>query len=209
MRVRTPVRRLLILGLVAVLAACGDRSDGTPEPSNTPSTDPVAEAPPPSAALANHERVAAVLSEGGRAILAAPERVTLHSIEPGIWREYGYGRNTEPTPLAHALAALKENKGVLGSLPVDDAGERESILEGVYAGFIEMGPEAACYDPRHALIYEKGDATVAVFICFACHYAVILEASTETGRYKAFQMVKGLKPRLNGLLTDAGIKLAK
>ena len=181
---------------VVFLAACGDI---------TPKGPPV---PNAGDLLARHVRVGAVISEEGRAILAKPERVTLHSIEPGTWREYGYGRNTEPTPLAHALAALGEKTGVLGTLQLKKASQREAVREALFAGFIEEGPEAACYDPRHALIYEKGDATVAVLICFECHYAVVLERTTEKGRYKAFQDPQGLKPRLNGLLGAAGIPLA-
>ena len=207
-----PMRTLVLL-LTLILTACGDQKPADPPTEQPPADAPPAEQPAPEPTrldeLAAHASVGAAFSEGARAILAAPDRVTLHSIEPGVWREYGYGRNTEPTPLVHALAAFREGKGVLGSLAVDAADDRTVILESTYAGFIEVGPEAACYDPRHALVYEQGEQTVIVFICFACHYAVVLEATTEKGRYTAFQDPEGLKKRLNAMLTDAGIALAK
>lgn len=206
--------RLFVLLLALALTACGDDKPSDP-PTEDPPTEVSTEEPPPATeptragGLAAHARVAAVLSDDARAVLGAPDRLTLHSIEPAEWREYGYGRRTDPTPLANALALLEEKKGVLGSLSLDDAKERAAILEATYAGFIETGPQAACYDPRHALVYERGEETVIVFICFACHYAVVLEATTEKGRYTSFQDPQGLKPRLNGLLERAGIALAK
>ena len=212
-----PLRALALL-LALTFTACGDETPAGPPTDQPPVDEPSAEAPPeeqPAPAptrvdeMAGHARVGAVLSEDARAILAAPERVTLHSIEPDPWSDYGYGRNTEPSPLAHALETLKAKTGVLGSLPLEGAEERGRVLEGLYAGLIEEGPEAACYLPRHALIYEKGEATVAVLICFQCHYLVVLEAETAKGRYKAFQDPDGLKQRLNTMLADAGIALAK
>lgn len=229
---------LVLVALPCLLAACGEQvpSRGSgPEPTKPPSdadvtapgetapdetapdeTTPDETTPEPAlseaaarvAALAGHERVGAVLSAEARGILAAPERVTLYSIQPGIWREYGYGRNTDPSPLAHALAALKAKTGVLGSLAIDDPAPRADLLESLYAGLIEQGPGAHCYDPRHALVYERGGKTVVVCICFECSYVVVLEASTTKGRYEPLQDPRGLKAALNGLLEAAGIPLA-
>lgn len=201
--------RILVLLLALALTACGDDKPAEPPTTEPSTTEPPTAEPTRVDELAAHERVAAVFSAEARAILAAPDRVTLHSIEPKHWRDYGYGGNTEPTPLAHALEALKQGQGVLGSLPLEDAKQRAAVLEATYAGFIDVGPQALCYDPRHALVYEQGEATVLVFICFACHYAVVLEATTEKGRYRSFQDPEGLKPRLNGLLEAAGIALAE
>ncbi len=202
--------RILILLLAVALTACGtEPTQPAGDPVDAPIVhEPVPESPQGGDRVFVHPRVANAFSEGARAALHAPEHVTLHAIDPSAWRDYGYGRNTEPTPLAHALAALKAKRGVLGSLPVE-VEARRSITKSVYAGLIESGPVAGCYEPRHALVYEQGETTVVVCICFQCHYLVALEAGTAKGRYTSLQDPDGLKGRLNAMLAEAGIKPAK
>ena len=105
---------LACLFLVA-LSGCGELYDT--EPRNFDAEQAAAPPPEPKRpsieALRGHPRVGAVLTKRARAVIEAPDRVFLYSIEPSEWREYGYGRNTDPSPLEHALGNLADGTGVL------------------------------------------------------------------------------------------------
>ncbi len=138
------------------------------------------------AQLAQRERVRALLSARARRILEQPDAVTLYSIDPDVYREYGYTFRAAPSPQAHALNALASGDGVLGSLDVRDWSLRRNIVAGLYEGLADPNGHMMCYDPRHALVYRAGREYVVVHICFSCFYAVVLEPDTEEGRYREF-----------------------
>ena len=77
---------------------------------------------------------------------------------------------------------------------------------------LENGPVAGCFEPRHALVYTRGDESVISLICFQCHYLVTLQAEPpESQKHvrQGFQdTTPSLRDDLNGILRDAGIKIS-
>jgi ribosomal protein L7/L12 len=149
------------------------------------------------------------LPAGLRAVLAEAESLEVVSLDPNVHRGFGYGEGREaPEPLARWLVALAEADGVHGRVEVGDAATRRALLEGLEAGLAQPGPPAGCYDPRHALVARKGGVTVAVHLCFACNFALLLDPSTKEAQLTSLGDPKGLQARLNALLRAADVPLA-
>ncbi len=144
------------------------------------------------------------------AVLADADAFAIVSIDPKVHRPWGYGKEADGgRPLARWLEAVAGAEGVYGRVEVAEAAERAAIAKALAAGRAAEGPVAGCYDPRHAIVARKGDVTVAIHLCFACHYAVILTADTAKGTLASFQDVGGLKARLDGLLRAGKVALAE
>jgi hypothetical protein len=146
---------------------------------------------------------------GLRSALAEAERFEVVSLDPDVHRGFGYGEGREaPEPLARWLVALAEADGVHGRVAVSDAATRRALLDGLEAGLAQPGPPAGCYEPRHALVARKGDVTVAVHLCFACNFALLLDPTTKEAKLTSLGDPKGLQARLNALLRAADVPLA-
>lgn len=142
-------------------------------------------------------------------VLAGADAFAVVSIDPKVHRPWGYGKEADGgRPLERWLEAVAGAEGVYGRVEVA-AAERAEIVKALEAGRAAEGPVAGCYDPRHAIVARKGDVTVAIQLCFECHYAVILEAGTAKGQMASFQDVAGLKARLDGLLRAGKVALAE
>ncbi len=143
-------------------------------------------------------------------VLAGAEAFAVVSIDPKVHRPWGYGKEADGgRPLARWLEAVAGAEGVYGRVEVAEAAERAAIMKALVAGREAKGPVAGCYDPRHAIVARKGDVTVAIQLCFECHYAVILAPDTAKGAMLDFQDVGGLKARLDGLLRTGKVALAE
>ena len=161
-------------------------------------------------AAAPAARAEEALAPDVAAVLADADAFAVVSIDPKVHRPWGYGKEADDgRPLARWLEAVAGAEGVYGRVEVADGAERAAIGKALAAGRAAEGPAAGCYDPRHAIVARKGDVTVAIHLCFACHYAVILTADTAKGRLVSFQDVGGLKARLDGLLRAGKVALAE
>jgi hypothetical protein len=145
-----------------------------------------------------------------RAILEQADRLEVVSVDPEVHRSFGYGTEAaEPRPLERWLTALAETDGVFGRVTVSDAGERAAIVSALLDGVAHPQPAAACYDPRHALLARRGDATVVVHLCFACGALVLFDAATTDVRRVSIGDPAGLQQRLDALLLAAKVPLAR
>jgi hypothetical protein len=156
--------------------------------------------------LAADPALATMLPSDSRRVLEGADAVTLHSVSASQYREYGYGRLTEPTPLANVLAKLAAGTGVRGSLELTTSAQRGRAVTGLYRGLLTKGPRAHCYEPHHALVFSKGESRVVALICFLCSYVTLIDGTTEQGRLRGFQDPDHTFAQLlNGWLTDAGM----
>lgn len=143
-------------------------------------------------------------------VLTHAEAFFVVSLDPAVHRPWGYGKEADDgQPLARWLAAVADADGVYGRVAVDDPETRGELVKALVAGRSAAGPATGCYDPRHAIVARKGDVTVAVHLCFACNYAVVLDPTTTAGGLVDFHDVGGMKARLDALLVAGKIALAE
>jgi hypothetical protein len=74
---------------------------------------------------------------------------------------------------------------------------------------VEEGPEGSdwCFDPRHILGVFAGGKKVDLVVCFECHAMHVHEDDGEG--YRHYTISEAARPVLDGILTGAGIPLAK
>ncbi len=142
--------------------------------------------------------------------LRTADALEVVSLDPGVHRSFARGYGPEVAdPHARWLVALAEADGVHGRMTVTDAVTRAAIVDELAKGPPSAAPATGCYEPRHAVVARKGDATVAIHLCFQCQYALLLEASTTQAGLLSFGGTATLKVRLDDVLRVAKIPLAE
>ena len=98
------------------------------------------------------------LADSLRSLLRPESRVFLYAMDPRLPR----GRARKGTEMFHGYR-------VLGRAEIKDAGEKQVLLDALAEGITgSNGVIAYCFEPRHALRVETGDARVDFNICFEC-----------------------------------------
>jgi hypothetical protein len=189
---------------LAALLVCG--CGKTPPVPTTPESGPLT-----GALLTEYApRVAkrGVYDDAARGILEDPEVVTLYSVKPADFRKHGYRpRDEDWRSVEKLVEALGDGEGVLGSLVLEDRKQLGEIVGRVYRGFFDVDRVAGCFDPRHALVFRRGDVEVAALICFECHYLVVF--NPHGGKVHMHGFIQAdLETLLNGLLRAADIPIA-
>jgi hypothetical protein len=130
-----------------------------------------------------------VLPDEVLAALRNPDKVTLYSIEmaPGTGKNSLYGFR------------------ILGHVELNAA--RSSVAIQAFESAVANwnGVMAECFNARHAMRVEANHHTYDLLLCYECHQ---LEAYRD-GRMVCEIGATGSPKVLNGLLTSAGIPLAK
>ena len=188
--------RASILLAGVLLVGCGDPNAGN-------SADPTGPRPEGVAfeQLRVHPDVARALSATSRIRLEEAIPLWLFSIDPAVYRSFGYGGLVDPDALAKADRMLSTNVGVKGEAAVEDFATRRELVHGMYRDLAEPGPPAGCYEPRHAVLARADEDVLVLLICFECDYVVVLDES-GAGRYSFGSPQSPLKTRLDALLAD-------
>jgi hypothetical protein len=98
------------------------------------------------------------IADSVQALLRPNSRVILYSLDPVVYEE--------PAP---AGTEMFRGYRVLGRAEITEAGEREGLLKALSeSARNNRGVVALCFNPRHGLHIEGGDAPVDLAICFEC-----------------------------------------
>ena len=98
------------------------------------------------------------LADSLRSLVRPDSRVFLYAMDPRLPR----GRARKGTEMFHGYR-------VLGRAEIKDAAEKQALLDALGEGITSSnGIIAYCFEPRHALRVETGDARVDLNICFEC-----------------------------------------
>ena len=98
------------------------------------------------------------LSDSVRSLLRPESRVFLYAMHPELPR----GRARKRADLFHGYR-------VLGRAEIKGASEKQALLDALAEGITSSdGGIAYCFEPRHALRIQTGDARLDLNICFEC-----------------------------------------
>jgi hypothetical protein len=129
------------------------------------------------------------------AILAAPEQLTLYSIN-----------GERPPELEEPPKDVEtfHSYPVLGKVEVTDPARRQEIIRALREGLAPKDtPMARCFFPRHGVRAVEKDRTVDYIICFECSRIQI----HENGQLKTIPTTGSPRAVLNRSLKEAGIPL--
>lgn len=150
--------------------------------------------------------LAKTLTAEQRAIIETPDSLTVFSIDPTErWRNFA--KDAE-RPIEAIEKALRDSKKTLGHTAIQSAGARMELAMKTLGLIQADAMQARCFDPRHALLFEKGDQKLCLIACFQCSNMALVDAGGMRKYLIAIDDVSGLKGRLNGILTRRGISIA-
>lgn len=132
------------------------------------------------------------------AVLVEPERLELLSIDPSA--RFDDARRASGVPL------LLEGYPILGRIDVTARPEVAAALFDAIGEQTAAGIAAGCFEPRHALVGQRGGRAVVVLVCFECLQTEVFVDGKRTERTLCSE-----RPRddWNALLTGAGVPIAR
>ena len=196
--------KLALFMSALLVSGCGEASPPPATPGDGPLTHALLTEYAPRLAKRG------IYDDAARRVLEDPEAVTLYSVESSDFGDYGYGAQWEKgeRTVDKLVEELESGEGVLGSIALDDRERLGEIVGRLYRGFFNVDRMAACFIPRHALVFRRGDVTTAALICFECLYLVAFNPHGGTvHRYGFIQ--EELRTLLNGILRAADIEIAR
>lgn len=132
-----------------------------------------------------------------RTFIEQADRITLYS----LW----------PVPEDHRSASQQKFEGelygwpVLGKVEIESPKERSRVVQDLLTSIDEnLGGEALCFEPRHALRLRRGSEEMELVICYHCGFLILHHG----GATQHVALANSSKATLNSLLRKAGIKLA-
>lgn len=175
---------------------------------------------PPTPPALDDGAMAAALSPAAAAVLEAPDAVEVISIDPSALLAAPDGAEEvaardERAALAarDGFAALMATVGrpdvELGRTTITRPNVRVELGHSARALFREGATMARCFAPRHVLVFTRGEARVALQVCFACSNLHVLMEGEPWGDLVAIEDAPGLRDRLNGILARRGVPVAR
>lgn len=150
--------------------------------------------------------IADALSPEQRAIIEAPNALTVFSIDPTFaWRD---AAKDAASPMVALELALYEQEQALGKTQIARAGVRIQIGHDALAMMRRGAKQARCFMPRHALLFEKGEQKVCLLVCFQCTNLAVIDAAGMKPGYVGIEDKPGLKERLNAIFGRRGVPVA-
>jgi hypothetical protein len=173
-------RRAALFVLFAVMLGCSTRTEKTPDTVTSEEPTTAVERPDDPRARRYHHQ----FSPAVKMVLDQADSLELSSLEPDL---------------------KTENWTVLGKTQITDAATRKRIVAALEKGMENAETGAKCFYPRHAVSASYGGNRVDLVICFECGW---LSVSPSNGR-SMVEFTSREQPLLDGILTAAGVPLAK
>jgi hypothetical protein len=106
------------------------------------------------------------------------------------------------------LSKLFQEYLILGKSKIEDARERDELVESLRKGLTEFdGSFAICFRPRHGLRIRKGAEAVEVVICFECQQVV--SPSDNESNPIIVPITRSAEKVFDSALRKAGLPVAK
>jgi hypothetical protein len=186
MSTRVPAVCLSLLAALA-LAGCGGRGQGH------------AAAPRAPYAGRDAKQVRAAFPGDLRDVIEQADRVILYTLDPHRIVD------GKLSPEAERLRTY----GITGQAEITDPGERRKLIEALYRGLLgrDAGP-AACFWPRHALRFERGQRAVDCLICFECTWIHVYRKA-DSPKEDRLLFGPGVRPVFDSVMKAHGLVAMK